>query len=340
MWMSVRKGLLLFFLLGRELGPSSGSQNGAYALFNVTRSGIIDLKDRDRLSNSSLPITSCGPLNVEIDGPQKERSQKSEAGEVSNFWMATHVQTGEVRLTGSIVGSHTSKESLSYDHGIRRDCACWDYGEISHCNHPLGVRPSCEYCREVSLTSFRKHRPVTSVILPYERHYTAELRKYCLPEGLRSSFDAAGLQASGSCNWDTIITKIPRILKSGNSKEAVAGAPHDFATVFVSVVADNSHSVSGDDNSSRRPLSKNQGSQTSFVEKASSQQQPKYMRRNNTSHMGFVRTEDHVLVDDITDADIDVSYNGQRWFHLLGRLCLRSCPALRITNLTPLPRPR
>ena len=59
-------------------------------------------------------------------------------------------------------------------------------------------------------------------------------------------------------------------------------------------------------------------------------QEPKYLRRNETGSVSFIRTDAGQLIDVIDNADIDVSYDGRVWFHLLGEKCIKNCNRLHI----------
>ena len=84
--------------------------------------------------------------------------------------------------------------------------------------------------------------------------------------------------------------------------------------------------ISAKNDSGRRPNSNG----TSAAEDARKHKtnHGRYLRRNDTG-LTAVWVQEGAVVEDISDEDLDVSYDGRKWFHLLGPICLRKCPLFK-----------
>jgi hypothetical protein len=78
------------------------------------------------------------------------------------------------------------------------------------------------------------------------------------------------------------------------------------------------NTVGGDKNGHRRSVGRhNRKTQASYSD-------PQFMRRNDRgTYLGQINLETSEQSEIISAADIDVSYDGKRWFHLFVPQCLR-----------------
>jgi hypothetical protein len=127
--------------------------------------------------------------------------------------------------------------------------------------------------------------------------------------------------AGALCERNQIIVNALNILHSNDGKEATIRSLHYLAAWlgWWDSAWFERQAIGSNDNSAWRTSGDNQGGVAKRGTDKEQQKEPQYIRRNGTGAKRLERTPTGQIIDDISNANVDVSYDGKTWFHLFGQ---------------------
>ena len=324
--MSERPHYVSFLALGFCLSVVLYIWTGS--LLNPSSAGVVDLQNSYRLTDS------FGFPGFKLNCSNKKAAQEIDVGKIFYLRMLTVVDRDVFRCSNPLINSWTPESTnvnhLIVDSHISRRI----FGVLHNCYSEW--RAARKDHLEVSGLSRLVHESIRCWFMRFDMSpSTPYFRQGGFLKGV-GSFDKRSLYLAGvSSQGNQVVMNALNIPHSDNREEASIGSLHYLATLHGRWGTSRFKQESISSNNDPIPGARGQDKSGSASGSPSDKQQeePEYMRRNDTGPQRFWRTRTGQLVDDLRTTDIDVSYDGKVWFHLFGPKCINELP--RITLIVP-----